>query len=238
MRVADPFGKGLMAYYRGDKPVYRSRRDDDYVQEGTFEAYFSEYKDWAKCEKKALKYVRGKVLDIGCGAGRHSLWLQRKGFEVTAVDISRLAVEVAKLRGVKDCLMGSALKLSFTRRSFDTVLLLGINFGVAGGVEATKKMVRDFHDIANGNGRIIASCRDPYETNNPAHLKYHELNRERGRSAGHITFRVENKKEVGGWLNLLIVSLEEMAEICKLTGWKTKKLFEQNGSYAVVLVKS
>ncbi|MEA2090102.1 MAG: class I SAM-dependent methyltransferase [Thermoproteota archaeon] len=236
--MSDPFGKGLMAYYRGNKPVYRSRRDDGYVQEGSFEAYFSEYKDWAECERKTLKYVQGKVLEIGCGAGRHSLWLQRKGFEVAAVDISRLAVKVAKLRGVKDCLITSALELPFTVCSFDTVLLLGNNFGVAGDVETTKKMLKELHNIATENGRLIASCRDPYKTNNPVHLKYHELNRKRGRPAGQITFRVEYKEQVGGWFNLLIVSPEEMAEICKPAGWKIKKLFKQNGFYAVVVVKS
>jgi len=56
--------------------------------------FFSSYEQWAEAEREALKEVRGRILDIGCGAGRHALYFQERGHEVVAVDISLGAVEV------------------------------------------------------------------------------------------------------------------------------------------------
>jgi len=173
MSFEKSFGKGLMAYLNGDRTPHRIHRDDGYVDEESFDAYFSEYDDWPQYEKNALREAKGTVLDIGCGAGRHTLWLQERGLQVTAIDVSPEAMEVAIRRGVRDCKLMSALQLSFEQTSFDTVLLLGNNFGVAGNPEATKKMLQDIYQITTLEGRIIASSRDPAVTDNPAHLKYH-----------------------------------------------------------------
>ena len=72
--------------------------------------YFGKYSDWPLRERKAMKYARGRILDIGCGARRLSLCLQRKGFDVVGVEISRSAIRVCKLRGLGR--QGSCLSLS------------------------------------------------------------------------------------------------------------------------------
>jgi len=231
------FGKGLKAYCNGDQTPHRIHRDDGYVDTASFDAYFSEYKDWPQYEKDALREVRGAVLDIGCGAGRHALWLQQRGFRVTAIDISPEAIEVAIMRGVRDCKVMSGLQLSFDKTSFDTVLLLGNNFGIAGNPEATKKMLQDIHRITTLEGRIIASSRDPAVTDNPAHLRYHELNRKRGRSIGQVTIRIEYKRELGDWFDLLLVSPSDMSRISEAAGWKMTRLFRENAGYAAILSK-
>jgi 2-polyprenyl-3-methyl-5-hydroxy-6-metoxy-1,4-benzoquinol methylase len=63
--------------------------------------YFLEYEDWPVFERKAIESVKGRVLDIGCGAGRHSLYLQKKGLNVLGIDSSPLAIKICKLIGVK-----------------------------------------------------------------------------------------------------------------------------------------
>src|ERR1044072_8105167 len=103
-QFVDAYGAQLWSYYKTGEPRNELiERDDGLLSLGQFggKLYFSEYKDWQKIEKEAMKYVRGRVLDIGCGAGRHSLYLQGQGFDVTGIDNSPLAIKVSRLRGLK-----------------------------------------------------------------------------------------------------------------------------------------
>ncbi|MBA7628025.1 hypothetical protein ES703_35495 [subsurface metagenome] len=235
----DIFGKALMEYYKGDKTPLMIRRDDGYFEKERYlDIVFSEYGKWDELERRALEHVKGRVLDVGCGAGRHSLWLQEKGFEVVAVDVSPLAVEVTRLRGVRDCRVMDATNLSFSPNSFDTILLMGNNFGVAGNVDGTKRMLEKLCQITSKDAIVIATSRDPAATDNPEHLKYHELNRKRGRPIGQVTIRLEYKGEVGDWFDLLQASPDEMEEICKPVDWSRAQIFkDKNGMYAAILRK-
>jgi len=124
----DIFGNALMACYRGEKKPIMLCREDGRKDEFILQSLFTSYHEWPECERRALAHVEGRVLDIGCGPGRHSLWLQESGFDVVAIDISPLAVRVAKTRGVKMPLIMPAQDLAFTPNAFDTILLLGNNF--------------------------------------------------------------------------------------------------------------
>lgn len=239
---ADPFGKAFMAYYRGEKASLLVRRDDGLVNEDTLEGYFMEYDDWPEIERWPLRWARGRVLDVGCGPGRHLLWLQEKGFAVTGIDVSPLAVEVARLRGARDCRVMDARALSFPLGSFETILMMGNNFGIAGGVGGTREMLRGFHRITTEEGLIISTSRDPLDTDNPRHLAYHERNRQRGRPPGLVTIRFEFRGEVGPWFDLLLATPEEMVEIAEPTGWRLKELYRDEsgrwrGLYSAILVK-
>jgi len=235
----DIFGKALMEYCKGDKTPLMIRRDDGYVEKERFlDIVFSEYDKWDEFERMALEHVKGMTLDVGCGAGRHSLWLQEKGFEVVAVDVSPLAVEVSKSKGVRDCRVMDATNLSFPPNSFDTILLMGNNFGVAGNAEGAKRMFEKFYQITSKNAVVIATSRDPAVTDNPEHLKYHEFNRKRGRPIGQVTIRFEYKGEAGDWFDLLLASPDEIEEICKLVGWDLDRIFKgKNDMYAAILRK-
>ena len=79
----DAYGQEIWAYYSGEKRFEIVERDDGYIDLGpNVGVYFSSYEEWFLCEKKAMDFVKERVLDIGCGAGRHSLYLQEKGFDV------------------------------------------------------------------------------------------------------------------------------------------------------------
>ena len=98
----DARGHAFMDFLKGRGGYEIVERDDGYFDvSGGPRVYFKKYDEWAEHEKEAMKYVRGKVLDIGCSAGRHALYPQPKGFDVLGIDISPLAVKVCKVRGLK-----------------------------------------------------------------------------------------------------------------------------------------
>src|SRR5579863_990265 len=99
----DVFGKALWDWTQGGVTPEVLERDDGFMQEGAGpDVYLSKYSGWPAAERKATRSLRGRVLDVGCGAGRVSLELQRRGMEVVALDPSPLAARSARYRGVKE----------------------------------------------------------------------------------------------------------------------------------------
>jgi SAM-dependent methyltransferase len=222
----DAFGQMIWARYKGEEVFEIVERDDGYIDAIDSKSYFSEYKDWSLIEQKAIRLVQGKVLDIGCGAGRHSLYLQKKGFDVLGIDISPLVIKVCQLRGLKKAIVMSIEELDFEPNSFDTVIMMGNNFGLFGNFKKAKRLLRKLHKITSGKALIIAETRDPYKTDNPSHLEYHKRNKERGRMGGQIRIRNRFRKYVGRWFDYLMVSKEEMQDILEGTGWKIKNFID------------
>ena len=237
MGMKDALGRVLMAYHIRGMAEYVIERDDGLRDTLSAEGYFCDYDDWPECERKAALEARGRVLDVGCGAGRVALWLQGRGLEVVAIDISTLALRVARLRGVDDCRLMDVRKLEFPAAYFDTVVMFGNNFGIAGGVPQTKRVLRALHRVSTEDGIIIASCRDPLNTDNPAHLAYHERNRRRGRPPGLVTIRNGFQGDFDDWFELLMVGEKEMRQVIAPTGWTIKTIHIDGALYCAVLSK-
>ncbi len=234
----DAFGHGMYDYFEGEGGLEIVERDDGcFDGTGGPKAYFSKYKDWSGHQRKAMRFVKGKVLDIGCGAGRHSLYLQGKGFDVMGVDTSPLAVEVCRRRGIENVRVLSITQIGSKLGTFETILMLGNNFGLFGSAKRAKWLLGRFHKITSENGRIIAESRDLYKTERREHLEYHELNRKRGRIPGQVRIRVRYRKYVTPWLDYLIVSKEEMEAILSDTGWKVKRFIDSVGSAYIAVIE-
>jgi SAM-dependent methyltransferase len=225
----DAFGENLLEQYHGGRPMSEIiERDDGYIDTGSDAgAYFEDYKDWSKGEQRAIGLARGRVLDIGCGAGRHSLYLQRKGFDVTAIDSSPGAIKVCKLRGIKKAMVRSIQDVDkFRPASFDTVLMLGNNFGLFSSRKKAPLLFKKLAKVVSPEGKIIAGSLNPYATTNPDHLAYQQRNKERGRMAGQIRFRIRYKGVTGKWFDYLFVSHEEMQDILSGTDWHVEKFIK------------
>ena len=157
----DAFGQEIWACYKGEEASEVVERDDGYFNASPTgpKVYFSEYENWDPLDRKAMELVKGRVLDIGCGAGRHSLYLQNKGFDVLGIDSSPLAIKVCTLRGLKKAKVMSIEELDFKPDSFDTVIMMGSNFGLFGGFKKAKRILKKMHRMTSKNGLIIASAR-------------------------------------------------------------------------------
>jgi SAM-dependent methyltransferase len=238
--MEDAYGQEVWSHFNGKKSFEIVEREDGYfdVSSGA-PTYFSEYENWPGHYKTAIEFAKGRVLDIGCGAGRHSLYLQSKGLNVTGIDNSPLAIKVCRLRGLKKAKVMSITEIGrFKSCSFDTILMLGNNFGLFGSFNRARLLLNKLSKITFPNAMIIAESNDPYKTENPFHLQYQKINRRRGRMSGQMRIRIRYMKYVGKWFDYLIVSREEMKEILNGTAWKIKKFIDSSSSpYAAIIQK-
>jgi cyclopropane fatty-acyl-phospholipid synthase-like methyltransferase len=238
--MEDAYGQEIYSYFQGKESVEIVERSDGYINfsSGT-RMYFSEYKDWDKNEKEAIKYAKDRVLDIGCGAGRHSLYLQKRGLDVLGIDNSPLAVKVSKLRGLKRAKVIPITQINFRPDSFDAILMMGNNFGLFGSFRRAKWLLKKLYRMTSDDAVIIAQANDVYGTTAPEHLEYHKQNRKLGRMSGQLRIRIRFKKFVGKWFDYLLVSKDEMKNILKDTGWEIKKFIDSKSSvYAAIIKKS
>jgi SAM-dependent methyltransferase len=236
--VIDGFGMALLAHYRGEPSDHVIERDDGHIDETDAWYYFRSFEEWPEYEQQAIQESRGRVLDVGLGAGRHALWLQERGHEVVGIDVSPLALEVSRLRGVRDCRLMDVREMTFPDASFDTVVMLGANLGIMGDIDEIRGTLNELHRVTAEDGIIIGSSRNPFTTNNPAHLAYHEMNRRRGKPPALVRIRIGFGGQFGEWFHLLLMSQEELAEIIEPTGWAISKIFSSGSEYIAVLVKS
>ena len=213
-------------------------RDDGHIGPALgAEWFFADHDDWAEPERAAFEYVDGRVLDIGAGAGRHSLVVQRRRLEAVAIDISPGAVEVCRRRGVEDARLLPLAEIDERLGSFDTVLLLCGNFGLAGSDEETIALLERLHALTSPGARIVLDTVDPYTDTDAADLAYLERNRKRGRMPGQVTIRIGYAGLTTPWFDVLCVSLLELGALIEGTGWHSVFLREDGADVYAVLEK-
>lgn len=237
LKSEDVFGQMLWAFYQGREVFEVFERDDGYIFVDLLKTYFSGYNDWTLHQKRAMEFVKGRVLDVGCGAGRHSLYLQKKGFDVLGIDASPLVVKICRLRGVKKAKVMSIEEISFKPNSFNTVLMMGNNFSLFGGFKKTRILLNRFHKMTTENALIIAETANPYKTDNPAYLKYYKFNKGKGRMSGQIRCRIRFENYVSKWFDWLMVSKREMEEILDGTEWKVKEFIDSKDSQYIAIIE-
>jgi SAM-dependent methyltransferase len=227
--MADAFAQMLL---NGTGPEIIER--DDGFLDAVRMVYFDPVAQWPAVERRALRWVRGRVLDVGVGAGRAALELQRRGRSVVGIDVSAGAVEVARARGVRDVRLLAFEDLDDSVGHFDTIVMFGNNFGLFGSPSKARRLLRRLRPLAD---RIVAGSNDPYATDDPAHLAYQERNRKRGRMPGQLRLRSRYRDLIGPWFDYLIVSPDEMATILEDTQWRIRRLLQESGSgyYVAVL---
>jgi hypothetical protein len=130
----------------------------------------------------------------------------------------------------------SPLQVDAALGTFDTILMLGNNFGLFASHTGAKRLLQSFCRIVSKSGRIIAETLDPYDTQDPSHLAYHAQNRARGRMGGQIRMRVRYKQFRTPWFDYLFVSRVELEEIVAGTGWVVAEIIHKSGpGYVAVL---
>jgi SAM-dependent methyltransferase len=165
-----PLGRALADHARSGRPrKMRVDRSGGLRYELWTDAFFDLEGEQAVIDESLIAACRGRVLDVGAGAGRHALELQRRGHDVVAIDVSTDCVELMRARGVRDAdvtdiwslvdatptpqpgmtdtARGSQLGMTDTGQSvhpgvFDTVLFGMQTIGLTGTLDGLERMLR------------------------------------------------------------------------------------------------
>lgn len=158
--MKDLFGKAILDYQTGNSPEDLITETSITEEDEMSVAYlFRSYKEMPALEKKALQLAKGKVLDVGCGAGSHSLYLENeKKLEVTAIDISEGAIEACTLRGIKNALCCNVLE--FNSEKFDTIIMLMNGIGITGKLINISTYFQKLKSLLNPGGQILLDSSD------------------------------------------------------------------------------
>jgi 2-polyprenyl-3-methyl-5-hydroxy-6-metoxy-1,4-benzoquinol methylase len=237
----DVFGRALLDWAKGGKTPEVLERDDGFTQIGAGpEVYLSEFIGWPSAERRSIRYLRGRVIDIGCGAGRVALDLQRRGIEVVGLDSSPLAVRAAKIRDVKEVWCLPVEDLASKIGSFDSIVLFGNNFGIFETPNHARQLLTDLAKSTKPGARIFAESTNAYCGGAPGFDRsYYRKNKERGVTPGQARLRFRYDDLVGPWFNWLYVSPSEMRSILRGTGWHQKDVLGVRSSepYVAILEK-
>lgn len=157
--MRDIMGDALLDYFHGryteDLVTWTNITEDD---EMSLPYMFRDFEEMEPIEQVALETARGKVLDIGCGAGSHALYLQEKGLEVKGIDVSKGAVEVCKLRGLQNA--ENIHLLDLKDEKFDTIIILMNGTGIFRNLKEMPKYLQHLKSLLNENGQILVDSTD------------------------------------------------------------------------------
>lgn len=156
----DPMGEAIRDFYER-RPLQPLRVLSPQFEEDEFPVatLFRTVPDMPGLEREALRLCRGRVLDIGAGAGCHSLALQEAGLAVTAVDVSPLSVETMRRRGVRDVRLADFF-IDEPGGPYDTLLFLMNGIGMAGTLAALPRLLERCAALLAPGGQVLADSSD------------------------------------------------------------------------------
>ena len=191
---------------------------------------FRSYEDMHEIERKALDMARGKVLDIGAGSGCHSLVLQERGIDVTAIDISPLSVETMKERGVKKVFvqdffeLGSQQHVFTLEGQYDTILMLMNGIGIVGTLKRMPEFFKQLDKILAPEGQVLCDSSDisyVFEDEEgmiciPNEIDYY----------GEQSFRMQYKDTIGEPFNWLYIDADTLKQKARRYGYSVEVVAE------------
>ncbi len=158
--MKDLFGKAILDYQTNNSPQNIITETTISEEDEMSIAYlFRSFDEMPAIEQKALELAKDKILDVGCGAGSHSLYLQNhKQLDTTAIDISANAIKTCKLRGIQKTFVQDILTIE--NEKFDSILLLMNGTGIFGSLENTPKFLQKLKSLLNPGGQILIDSSD------------------------------------------------------------------------------
>jgi SAM-dependent methyltransferase len=229
LTTPDPLGKALSDYWNGRTDaritVYSSITEEEFIPASYL---FRDATTLPELEKIAIGQCFGRVLDTGAGAGSHALLLQQKGLGVTALDLSPLAVQIMRERGVQD--VRQADFFSFREGSYDTILLLMNGIGIAGSLDGLDRLLTHARTLLRPGGQILCDSTDilyMFEDEDGSALI--DLN---AAYYGEVTYQMEYGETVGEEFGWLFVNFDILTDHAEANGYACELLAtDENDQY-------
>ena len=228
----DPIGQAILDYAKNKKPfdiiVSSDICEDDIIP---IEVLFRSLKDMPEIEKKALKLCKGRVLDVGAGAGIHCQELIKNGLSTHALDSSQGSIEYLKNIGVSSTL--SSFESFDSKTKFDTILMLMNGIGIAGTLANLEKTLLKAKSLLQEGGQLICDSSDiRYLYEDEDGSMWMDLNSE---YYGNFRFQMHYKKISGPWFDWLYVDYDNLHRVATKVGFKSVKIMEQENHFLAQL---
>lgn len=223
MEKPDIQGRALLDYFLGKEEVPLILHTSyGVVEEMPVDVFFRDRDDFSKLERLALQACRGKVLDIGAGAGSFALELQQEGLQVKALEFSPLSCHIMRQRGVQEVLQADIWQ--YKEEKFDTLLLMMNGLGLAEKLNKLSSFLTRLKDLMKPDGQIICDSSD-------ITYLYAGTGLPEEGYFGEIEYCYEYEEEEGEWFSWLYVDPATLAVYCDGLGLKLQVLhtnrFEQ-----------
>lgn len=230
-KYGDPIGFAIQEYIKKRKPediiVSSDICEDDIIP---IEVLFRNFEEMPEIEKQALALTKGKVLDVGAGAGVHAMHLQDMGFKVDAIDVSEGAVQYMKSAGLHAERQNF---FSLKDKKYDTILMLMNGIGIAGKLSNLERTLIHAKSLLNKGGKILCDSSDiRYLYEDEDGSLWVDLNSE---YYGNFRFQMKYKKEKGPWFDWLYVDFDNLFQVAKKVGLKAIRVMEDNDHYLAEL---
>lgn len=220
----DPMGSAISDYYKNGRAAHLRVLSSMFEEDEMPIAHlFRSEQEMPQLEKRALTLVRGRVLDVGAGAGCHALALQENGFEVKAIDVSPLSCDVMKARGIEDVECVNLFDTQLQDK-FDTILLLMNGTGIAGKLSRLPLLLNRLKELMAEGAQILIDSSD---------LKYIYENEDGsmdidlgGNYYGEVDYQMVYKNVKGDSFDWLYVDSTLLTASCKQCGLKCEIIKE------------
>ena len=212
----DIYGNALLDFHQSGKAdTLWLHNSYDEPEEMPIEVFFRGEDDMPEIELKALGLCKGKVLDVGAGVGSHAILLDQKKFDVTAIDISPIAVQIMQERGVKNPQLQDFFQV---KEKYDTLLFMMNGIGLTGTLQGFEDFLVNAKQILNPKGQLL------FDSSDISYL-YDDMPMPTNQYFGEISYCYEYKKEKGNWFNWLYIDPTTLQRLSKQHGWNCKIVF-------------
>ncbi|MBB6369510.1 class I SAM-dependent methyltransferase [Chryseobacterium shigense] len=233
--MKDLMGKAIWDYFHNENPEdLQTETSISELDELPVEYLFRDFEEMNHIEQKALKLAEGKALDIGAGAGSHTLYLQNeRNLDVLALDISPKSIEVCKLRGIKKAVCENML--DFSGETFDTILLLMNGTGIFESLEKIDIYLKKLFTLLNDNGQILIDSTDilyMFDRDEDGGVYIPA-----GGYYGELDYVVHYKSESEDPIKWLYLDFKTLKNAAENNGFAIEKVFQDEDSYLAKLTK-